>query len=136
MDEAEGDNGHDRPMEPGERLAPREAILQALGDALSRQLLLLLAEAPRSPRDLLRSVTVPQSTLYRRLGELRALGLVDVQRSMITEDGKRMELYRSLLEEVEVRLHGGTLDVRARRRDLSAERLAGLWGEVREAGPR
>jgi DNA-binding transcriptional ArsR family regulator len=112
----------------------RDALLQALGDPLSRQLLLLLNDAPRSARELLGEVQVPQSSLYRRLGELREVGLIGVQRSTITEDGKRMEYYRSLVEEIEVRLKGSSLEVRSKRRDLAAERLTGLWGEMRGGG--
>jgi DNA-binding transcriptional ArsR family regulator len=110
----------------------QESILQALGDPLSRQILLLLADTPKAARELLLVVSVPQSTLYRRLGELKDMGLLDVQRSIITEDGKKMELYRSLLEEVVIHLRGPTLEVRPRRRDLAAARLADLWGEVRQ----
>ncbi|MCI4358615.1 MAG: winged helix-turn-helix domain-containing protein [Thermoplasmata archaeon] len=125
-----GDAGPDPP--PGRKLSLQEAILQALGDPLSRQILLLLADAPKAARELLHVVSVPQSTLYRRLGELKDMGLLDVQRSIITEDGKKMELYRSLLEEVVIHLRGQTLEVRPRRRDLAAARLADLWGEVRQ----
>ncbi|MGI0053636.1 MAG: hypothetical protein ACRECR_05200, partial [Thermoplasmata archaeon] len=73
-------------------------------------------------------------TLYRRLAELRELGLVDVERVVITDDGKKVELFRSLLEEVDVRLRGGKLEVRAKRRDLAAARLADLWEAVRNDG--
>ncbi len=92
----------------------------------------MLSEAPRSANDLLKSVSVPQSTLYRRLGELKDLGLVGVQRTILTEDGKKVDLFRSLLEEVDISLRGSSMSVRTRRRDLAAERLADLWGEVRE----
>lgn len=128
MEEQVPETGPSSGSPPGSH---QELVLQALGDPLSRQILLLLSEAPRSARDLLRTVSVPQSTLYRRLSELRSSGLVDVQRSIINEEGKKMELYRSLLEEVEVRLLGARLDVRTKRRDLAAERLSDLWGEVR-----
>jgi DNA-binding IclR family transcriptional regulator len=92
----------------------------------------MLSETPRSANDLLRAVPVPQSTLYRRLGELKELGLVGVQRSILTEDGKKVDLFRSLLEEVDITLRGSSMSVRSRRRDLAAERLADLWGEVRD----
>jgi DNA-binding transcriptional ArsR family regulator len=131
----EAGNAEPGPPMAGAKLGFRDAILQALGDPLSRQILLLLADAPKGARELLRVVSVPQSTLYRRLGELRDMGLLDVQRSIITEDGKKMELYRSLLEEVVIHLRGQTLEVRPRRRDLAATRLADLWGEVRKDGP-
>ncbi len=112
----------------------RETILAALGDPLSRAILVGLADAPQPARELLRRVDVPQSTLYRRLAEMRAAGLIDVQRAVISEDGKRTELFRSRVEEVVVHLHGPTLDVKVRRRDLSAARLAELWNDVRNDG--
>lgn len=120
----------------GAPFGSREAILQALGDPLSREILLLLNQSPRPASELLRSGSISQSTLYRRLGRLRQAGLIAVQRSIITEEGKKLDLYRSLVSDVDVSLRGSTLEVRARRRDLSAERLADLWDEIRRGGGR
>lgn len=121
------------PPSPAER---KERILDALGDAASRGILLMLNEAPHSAQELLQSNNIPQSTLYRKLHDLQQLGLVGIQRTAITPEGKRVDLYRSLLEELKVDLAAGQLRIQVRFRDLAAERLKDLWHQVRrEAKP-
>ncbi|HXQ49209.1 MAG TPA: helix-turn-helix domain-containing protein [Thermoplasmata archaeon] len=113
----------------------KERILDALGDAASRGILLMISDAPRSAQDLLTANRIPQSTLYRKLHELQDLGLIGIQRTAITPEGKRVDLYRSLLEELRVEMLGRELRIQARFRDLSAERLKEMWRDVRkEAG--
>jgi len=120
------------PMPPRDR---KERILDALGDSASRGILLMISDAPRSAQDLLSANRIPQSTLYRKLHELQDLGLIGVQRTAITPEGKRVDLYRSLLEELRVEMLGRELRIQARFRDLSAERLKEMWRDVRkEAG--
>jgi hypothetical protein len=95
----------------------------------------MISDAPRSAQDLLTANRIPQSTLYRKLHELQDLGLIGVQRTAITPEGKRVDLYRSLLEELRVEMLGRELRIQARFRDLSAERLKEMWRDVRkEAG--
>jgi DNA-binding transcriptional ArsR family regulator len=113
---------------PSER---RERILDALGDAASRGILLMLNETPRSAQELLQANKIPQSTLYRKLHDLQQLGLIGIQRTAITAEGKRVDLYRSLLEELRVDLIGQSLRIQVRFRDLSAERLKEMWHQVR-----
>ncbi|MFI5419026.1 MAG: winged helix-turn-helix domain-containing protein [Candidatus Lutacidiplasmatales archaeon] len=119
------------PPPPGRK----ERILDALGDPAARGILLMLNNSPHSAQEMLQGVQVPQSTLYRKLHELQELGLVAVQRIAITSDGKRVDLYRSLLEELSVDLKGSSLRIQVRFRDLAAERLKDMWKDVRkEAG--
>jgi DNA-binding transcriptional ArsR family regulator len=105
----------------------KERILDALGDPAARGILLMLSDAPHSAQDLLSANHIPQSTLYRKIHELQQLGLIGIQRTAITPEGKRVDLYRSLLEELKVDLHGTELRIQARFRDLSAERLKQMW---------
>jgi DNA-binding IclR family transcriptional regulator len=95
----------------------------------------MINDAPHSAQELLAANHIPQSTLYRKLHELQELGLVAVQRTAITSEGKRVDLYRSLLEELRVDLAGTSLRIQVRYRDLQAERLKELWHDMRrEAG--
>lgn len=120
-------------LSPAER---RERILDALGDPASRGILLMLNESPHSAQEMLQTNHIPQSTLYRKLHDLQQLGLVGIQRTAITGDGKRVDLYRSLLEELKVDLAGGALRIQVRFRDLSAERLKDMWHQVRSEARR
>jgi len=121
------------PSPPRDR---KERILDALGDSASRGILLMISDAPRSAQDLLAANHIPQSTLYRKLHELEQLGLVGIQRTAITSEGKRVDLYRSLLAELSVDLQGTQLRIQARFRDLSAERLKDMWRDVRTEAKR
>ncbi len=113
----------------------KERILEALGDRWSREILLMLNESPRSAQEIQATNRIPQSTLYRKLHELGEIGLVGVQRSVISADGKRVELYRSLLDELKVEMRGTRLRIDVRFRDLASERLKEMWRDVRkEAG--
>lgn len=95
----------------------------------------MLNESPRSAQEIQALNRIPQSTLYRKLHELGEIGLVGVQRSVISSDGKRVELYRSLLDELKVEMRGARLRIDVRFRDLAAERLKEMWRDVRkEAG--
>jgi DNA-binding HxlR family transcriptional regulator len=122
---------------PGSRPPDRkERILEALGDRWSREILLMLNESPRSAQDIQSMNRIPQSTLYRKLRELGEIGLVGVQRSVISADGKRVELYRSLLDELTVEMRGSRLRIDVRFRDLAAERLKEMWRDVRKGAGR
>ncbi|HTW76423.1 MAG TPA: helix-turn-helix domain-containing protein [Thermoplasmata archaeon] len=109
----------------------KERILEALGDRWAREILLMLSDGPRSAQEIQVTNRMPQSTLYRKLHELAQIGLIGVQRSVISSDGKRVELYRSLLEELTVEMRGTRLRIDVRFRDLSSERLKELWRSVR-----
>lgn len=120
----------------GERLArvtrmQEEAILAAFGDPQARDLLRQLNEAPRSAQDLVHACELPQASVYRKLKELQESGLVGVQRTVLSSDGHRTDLFRSLLAETQVRYHGARIEVLALFRDLAAERLATMWTKVR-----
>lgn len=95
----------------------------------------MLNDSPRSAQEIQATNRIPQSTLYRKLHELSEIGLVGIQRSVISPDGKRVELYRSLLDELKVEMRGSRLRIDVRFRDLSSERLKEIWRDVRkEAG--
>lgn len=133
-----GGNGEVRSAEPGGRgtgqRTPdrKERILEALGDRWSREILLLLNESARSAQEIQATNLIPQSTLYRKLHELSDIGLVGIERSVISPDGKRVELYRSLLDELKVEMRGARLRIDVRFRDLASERLKEIWRDVRK----
>jgi len=113
-----------------------EAILAALGDPQSRTLLLQLNETTRSAQDLVERSGMPQASVYRKLRELQEAGLVGIQRSGLSADGHRTDLFRSLLVEARLSLSGDRLEVQAAFRELAAERLGELWDEVRSVKKR
>ncbi len=103
-----------------------------LGDPTSRYLLGALDREPHSVQELLEANHIPQSTLYRRLHELRELGMVGIQTSLRSQDAKRLDMFRSLVEEVRVTVRGDLFDLQIQYRNLGAERLQSMWGKLRQ----
>jgi DNA-binding transcriptional ArsR family regulator len=108
-----------------------EAVLAAIGDSVSCRILLTLDTAPRPAHELVHNLDLPQSTVYHKLHDLQEKGLVTVQAVAITGDGKRVELFRSLLEACTVDLREGRLNVRVRYRNIEAERIGNMWENIR-----
>jgi DNA-binding transcriptional ArsR family regulator len=112
-----------------------EQLMDSLGDPVIRRVLVETHHRPRSVQELFQATGVPLTTLYRKLHEMTELELVGIERSAITPDGKRVEFYRSRLEEVQVELKEGRFGVRSRARSLTATRMENMWGAARqEAG--
>ena len=109
----------------------QERIINALGDPVNRHLLGFLDNAPHSVQEILTELAVPKSTVYSRLHDLRELGLVAVQRTVITPEGKRTDLFRSLMEEARVDIRGRLVTLTMKSRDLATERLKTLWSDLR-----
>lgn len=110
--------------------------MDALGDPVNRQILVHTHALPRTVQELFQGTGVPLTTLYRKLHELEEIDLVGIERSAITPDGKRVDFYRSRLEEVQMELREGHFGLRTRYRNLSATRMEGLWGAVRQEARR
>jgi hypothetical protein len=113
-----------------------DRLLDAVGDAAVRRILAAIDGQARTAPELALATGVPLTTLYRKLHELEATGLVGIERSAITPDGKRVDFYRSRVEELHLELRTGRFTCRARYRNLTAVRMEGMWGAVREEAHR
>ena len=111
-----------------------EAILTALGDPMARAILLRLSDRPASVQEVTQSSGLPQASVYRKLRELQECGLVGVQRSTLSADGHRTDLFRSLLVEARLTYRGSSIELLASFRALAAERLSEMWETVRGGG--
>jgi DNA-binding transcriptional ArsR family regulator len=118
------------PTPPGR--SKRDRTIDALGDPVNRSLLAILHDAPRSVQEILGQTAVPKSTVYNRLHLLRELGLVAIQRTVISADGKRTDLFRSLVEEAQIEMRGASVNLRLKLRNLSEERLRQLFHDMHE----
>ena len=109
-----------------------DLVLSVLDDEGSRELLLAAAEY-RSAQELADLTGIPNSTVYRKIDRLAEADLVDEQTEVRT-DGKHTSRYRTDFEAVRI-AHGGFERFEAQVERAAAEphqRLADLWGQVRE----
>ena len=109
----------------------RDALVRALADEYSRKILLVTIDRARSVEELSGTEQIPISTAYRRVNEMRDLGLLTVEKTIITDDGKKFELYRSSFRGIKLQLNQGEILVDVELNEDVATRLSRLWASMR-----
>ncbi len=113
----------------------KDKVLQALADEYSRSILLSTIQKAKSAVELSTEKNIPISTAYRRLHELQEAGLVAVERSVITDDGKKFDLYRSTVKSVAISFDLGATEVELIPNEDMVTKFVRLWGYMRGQGP-
>ena len=113
----------------------KDKVLQALADEYSRSILLSTIQKAKSAVELSTEKNIPISTAYRRLHELQEAGLVAVERSVITNDGKKFDLYRSTVKSVAISFNLGATEVELIPNEDMVTKFVRLWGYMRGQGP-
>lgn len=109
----------------------RDALIRALADDYSRKILLSTVEKAMSVEELSHTLQIPISTSYRRVNEMNEVGLLTVEKTIITDDGKKFELYRSSFRGINIQLEKGEIVVDVELNEDVATRLSRLWAALR-----
>lgn len=109
-------------------------LSQTVMDPYSVRILLGTSESAVSALELSRRFGIPIAACYRRIRQLESAGLVYCERALPSRNGKGLQLFRSRLRSVRVRLEDGRLTASVIMADaaspLSAEQVLHL-DEVR-----
>ena len=89
----------------------KKAIVNALLDEYSRKILDSTINESKSIIEIIREQDIPMTSAYRRVKLLMDNKLVKVERSMVTEDGKRYYLYLSSIKNASINYDEGKLIV-------------------------
>lgn len=115
-------------------LAPRPddaKVAAALSDEYARRILSVCIKQARSVRDIEADTGMPQATVYRHVKQLVEEKLLVVERSAITPDGKRYELYRSRVRMARIELDQSGVRMIWEPVEETEERLARAWQSLR-----
>ena len=77
------------------------AVLAALGNKYSAEIL-CAAGTPKSAQTLSEDIEIPIATCYRRIEELVDAGLLTCEGRQLSTEGRRTNIYRRTLDEIEV----------------------------------
>ncbi|WP_121742405.1 winged helix-turn-helix domain-containing protein [Natronorubrum halophilum] len=77
------------------------AVLSALGSKYSAEIL-CAAGTPKSAQALSEDIEIPIATCYRRIEELVNAGLLTCEGRQLSEEGRRTNIYRRTLDEIEI----------------------------------
>tara|TARA_B100000315_G_scaffold250719_1_gene284048 strand:+ start:1290 stop:1649 length:360 start_codon:yes stop_codon:yes gene_type:complete len=105
----------------------RGKVLTALADEYSRKILSATIQKAMPVSDLSASYRIPISSTYRRVRDLLELGLLAVEKSVISDEGKRFELYRSTAKRVDIRFNLGDVEIEIIPNDDMVAQFTRLW---------
>jgi len=88
----------------------KESFLEVLSDKYCRLILESIMDTPKSAIEISREKTIPLSTVYRRIQQLHDSKMIRTS-GVITDEGKRLFLYKSKIKAVNTSFHDGKIDV-------------------------
>ena len=79
-----------------------QKVIEALADAESRVILFSIIRKGKTASDLSTSLKIPLSSVYKKLSDLENLTLVQVEKTIFSEKGRRFKVYRSRINKAEI----------------------------------
>lgn len=102
-------------------------MIAALSDPESRQVITAVLTRPKTAVEIERELDLPQSTLYRKISDLKECGLLMVEEFEVGHDGRREALYACPFSEVRLRVNQGEIELELIQTEESVERR---WFEL------
>lgn len=113
-----------------ERPLSKEAVERALSLPASRLLVAASIRRPMSVKNLAQQTGLPIASVYRHVADLVKDGVLVVERSALTSDGKAYDLYRSRLETAHLELAPDRVEVGWKINEAIEDRIAKLWDKL------
>lgn len=107
------------------------AVVEALGDPVDRAIATCLADRARPVKEIAEACDLSEATAYRHVNRLVDEGILFLARSGITEEGKRVDLYRCAVNRLLVTVTPDGLDVHVELAEDAADRLRRVWMDIR-----
>lgn len=91
----------------------KRSLMKALADEEASKLLACATWKAKSVVELMKECSIPHTSAYRLVNELKDKGLLVAERMMISEDGKKYALYRSTFRSINIKFEEGSIEVEA-----------------------
>ncbi len=111
----------------------KENILKRLADEYSRRILQLTIGKHKTAERISIELGIPLSTVYRKIKELKETGLLIVEKSVVTKDGKVSDLYRSTIKGVKINLGSQPPSLDLIFNEDVYDKISRVWQTLREA---
>jgi hypothetical protein len=105
-------------------------VSQLLTDEYSIKILVATVRQPRSAQDIATKYGIPIAATYRRIKDLETVGLLVCQERRLSQQGKRVSYYISMLKNAYVFFEDGNLRVKFQLKTGGADRFGDDWHEV------
>mgnify|MGYP000156178219 FL=1 len=79
-----------------------QKVIESLADAESRTIIFSLIHRGKTASSLSESLKIPLSSVYKKLSDLENLTLIKVEKTVLSEKGRRFKVYRSRINRAEI----------------------------------
>lgn len=110
-----------------------QAVAEALAEPYARRVLAVCVKRAQAVKDIAHAAELALPTAYRHVNRLLERGLIVIERSAITPDGKKYDLYRSRVKSARIEMDGSGERVTWELNEATEERLASMWDSLRGA---
>lgn len=105
-------------------------VAASLSDEYERRILATCIRKAKSVKEIELETGLPQATVYRHVAGLVENRLLVIERSALTPDGKRYELYRSRVRTARIEMDGSGVRILWEPVEDVEERLARVWSTL------
>ena len=79
-----------------------QKVIEALADSESRAILFSVIKKGMTAADLSDKLKIPLSSVYKKLSDLEELTLIEVERWMISDKGRKFKIYKSRISKADI----------------------------------
>ena len=79
-----------------------QKVIEALADAESRAIIFSIVKKGKTATQLSSKLKIPLSSVYKKLTDLEDLTLVEVEKTILSEKGRRFKIYKSRINRAEI----------------------------------
>lgn len=106
-------------------------MAEALSDPYARRILVVCVKAPKPVKDISQETGLPIATAYRHVNQLVEQGVLIIERSAMTPDGKKYDLYRARVRSARIEIDSGGERIVWEPNEAVEERLMNMWESLR-----
>ena len=79
-----------------------QKVIEALADAESRAIIFSIIKKGKTANELSVMLKIPLSSVYKKLTDLENLTLIKIEKTILSERGKRFKIYKSRINKAEI----------------------------------
>ena len=79
-----------------------QKVIEALADAESRAIIFSIIRKGKTATELSTTLKIPLSSVYKKLTDLENLTLIEIEKTVLSDKGKRFKIYKSRINKAEI----------------------------------
>ena len=79
-----------------------QKVIEALADAESRTIIFSIIRKGKTANELSTTLKIPLSSVYKKLTDLQNLTLIEIEKTVLSDKGKRFKIYKSRINKAEI----------------------------------